>query len=266
MPSMFQLRLQHYIKRTGLLFLIVLIAIGLYFAVQTDRWKDVTDWVASFDRVSPDEVENDQDSVVDFDQSLGRSTVQQLILQATQLVDDPEQNPLDRLERQRRRIRVAEELSKRTDNTRAVNFGIATKLSALRTRELIHFDNGLATATSLAELGNLAARHLSSFDEDTLRQANLGNMTAELLKRLLNSDQEGFMIENEVVRVFETIAKKYGNDIIVAEEFFELLKRIHIHSSDQDRDKFLAIYQAGFSKSRVERIKLMATDASNKFD
>ena len=239
-------------------------AIGLYFAVQSDVWRNVINWATSFNRASPAEVEPAGRSADNFENSLSRSTVQQLILEATQLVDDLELSPLDRLERQRRRIKVAEELSNRTDNSRAEKFGVATKLSALRTRELIHFDNGLTSPESLAELSQLASRYLSSFDEDTLRQASIGNMTAVLVEKLLRAEEDGFTIENEITRNFESVCKKYGNDIIVAEEFYELLKRVHIHASDQDRDKFLAVYQTEFSKSRVERIKLMATDASNK--
>ena len=80
MPSMFQLRAVHYIKRTAFLLLFLAIAAGLYFGVQTDAWRNVMNRMSSMgEDKSPDPVENPEGD--SFEVKLDRSTVQQLILQ-----------------------------------------------------------------------------------------------------------------------------------------------------------------------------------------
>ena len=262
MPSMYQLQLQHYLKRGALVFGLLLVATILYFGLQSDGWKKLTSWASTASRTIGDTPEGEPAN--QKENELAGSTVQQLILQATQLVDDPELKPFERLERQADRIRVAEELMGRTDNTRAVGYGISTKLSALRMQEMIRFDNGLASSNTISQLESLARKNLSSFDEDTLRQSNLGNLCAKILSTLLESETNGFTIDEDALRAFEQVSKKYRHDIIVAEECYELLKRVHVHASEADRDKFLKIFRDEFGASRVERIKLIASDASHK--
>lgn len=265
MPSMFQLQLRLFLKRAGFLVLFLLVAAGLYFGVQTDAWKNTLGWIANASNTGESETSiGELNETENFDAFLSRSTIQQLILRSTQLVDELELSPVERLQRQDEKVRIAEELMRRKDNDRAVKFGVATKLSALRTRELINFDNGLSTSESRELLAQLAKKNLSSFDEDTLRNANIGNLTYLIVEDLINSDQEDYTVDADAVRAFESVSKKYFNDIIVAEELYKLLKRIHIHAPEQDREKLLTIFERNFGSSRVERVKLIAIDASQQ--
>ncbi len=263
MPSMAQLRLIHYLKRAGFLALFLLVGFGLYFGVQTEAWQTALSKLTSAGNPTKPETTTGPQNQDSFEAFLSRSSVHQLIVKATQLIDEPERTVTNRLARQNQKFLMADELVQRNEDSRSFNFGIATKLSALRIRETILFDNGLSSIEASDELRQLARQHLSSFDSDILRQANLSQLTLVIYSALDAASDESVGFDPKTLKTFKSICKKYSNDITVAEDVLELLQRIRIHADNLLLREYVGVFESEFGNSRIDKIKLLATDTVN---
>ena len=142
MPSFQQLRFRQFLKRAAVVFVVLLITAFLYFTLQSNAWDQFTGMFKGKKNQPEEEVQDiGASDLSEFEEFLERSSVQQLILRSTELIDDESAEPLIRLDRQSKKVQIADKLLGMVDDPRAIQFGTTSKLAALRKRELINIDS-----------------------------------------------------------------------------------------------------------------------------
>ena len=260
MPSYQQMQRALYIKRALTILPFLIVTLGLYFFLQSDSWSSFSGWLTRLGKPEINHAENEQNTDIDdFESMLTRSNSQQLILFSTELVDSPDLTILHRLDVQQKRVRIANRVVELNENDRAVQFGIASKLAAIRTRESINQEAGLSTLESVEELRLLANQHISSNDDSVFREANLGSVVADILTEFLNLQDRG-PISKELLQKFSSICKQFNNDEIVGRELFRFVNLIRKRASTASFMSFASEYSTAFSSSHKSQLKAMAAN------
>ncbi|MEM9411347.1 MAG: hypothetical protein AAGA30_09555, partial [Planctomycetota bacterium] len=265
MPSFQQLQRALFIKRGLIVLAVALVTIVLYLYLQTDSWGGVVDWIAKFGKqdIVQNDDEIDANSLDDFERKINIYNSQQLILYATEFVDSKNLSVLVRLDNQRKKIQIAERLIELNENERAVNFGIATKLSALRTRELINQLAGLSFEKTIAELDDYSQQYLTANDDSVFREANLASVVAGVLNELLIMDETGALSE-ELISKYASACNRFVNDELVGRELFRCINIIRNRVSPETFSLMASEFKTAFENSHKQQLQNMANKLDNE--
>ena len=200
----------------------------------------------------------------DFQDFLEKSTPQRLILTSTELIDDENAELLERLQRQQKKLRIADSLLRIKNDQRSANFGTLSKLKALRKRELINFDHGLTTEAGIGELHDFAYRSAGSGNEDIDEEAQLGKLFARLFRALVFDDPASASAMDPALREFKLVCQSRVQDADVAREIYSLLERIHIRVPENISRSFISEFGRIFKASPSSEIRELADSADEK--
>lgn len=258
MPSFQQLRFRQFLKRAAVVFVVLLITAFLYFTLQSNAWDQFTGMFKGKKNQPEEEVQDfGASDLSEFEEFLERSSVQQLILRSTELIDDESAEPLIRLDRQSKKVQIADKLLGMVDDPRAIQFGTTSKLAALRKRELINIDSGLTTPESLGELISFSQLNLTSDNEVILKQANLAQVESVVFNELINSSSSSPLSE-QAFEKFKQVCIRYPDDLVVATNLLDVLEKIHIFALPVDHKKFNEAFKAEYAKSNNDKLKALA--------
>ncbi len=246
--------------------LALVVGTALILGFQTDRWKQ---WTTSISRwfESPEtlvrKVEG-QPEESEFDIFLAQSDAQQLILRSTELADSSGDPLVERLDRQHKRIQIAEMLIANDEDARSRTFGIISRLTALRTRAWINFAHGLYRNAEIEELKQQALNQITSEDEDTRREAQLLRLAAVLIQNLESKANGGPQEFELTLKDFESVGNQYDSNPEVAAELFACLEQIHVHATPEVFDQFVATFREIYSKSERGPLRELAQNAKTQ--
>ena len=256
-------RVWRYIITLIVALIVAAIGGGLYFGPQTEYWKQLASKLSpSIDPTSSTEPKPSTPAESEFELFLANSNVQQLILKSTELADDSHDDLLTRLDRQQNRIDIADALLAQAGNQRAQTFGNASKLKAMRTRELIEFDHGLTDEADLQELARIALQHANATDDNTKRQAMMGRLLVILIQSSLFDGSDRPESIASALAEFQAVANQNFREQEVAVELFGYLQRIHLRANPEVFQRFAEVFEASFGRSDREQVRKLAENVA----
>lgn len=269
MPSFKKLQVSLYKKRAAMVLAVLAVTAVLYLVIQAGDWKNLKESLA-FWKAKPqiEAVEAEKDAEQkrsSFEEFLDRASQQQLILRSTELVDDPIQNLIVRIDRQQKKIQIADKLIE-TGDARGMKFAILSKLTALRKRELFNFDNSLTSDESVAQLVEFAEQHLDSTEPDIEKESHLGHLAGLTVSELLRVDEPDFSISSNLLDSFTKLCKQHVNDSEISMELFGYLDRIYGYAPVSEHKQFTESFRDTYNESENENLKLLSSRIAQKLD
>jgi len=260
MPSFYWLQAKLYLKRAAIVLVVLLVTTVLYFSLQLGQWQKTKQTLGLSD-TKTDETVLETETVQEqgsFEEFLTRASSQQLIDRSTALEDEQYANLVVHLDNQKKKIQIAEKLIEMKDDPRSENYGILTKLTTLRMRELFKFDNDFSSDDSLAELVDFSVEHLTSTEPDIQLQAKLGQLAGLLIGEFLRAEEPGFSMPPELLNKFKAMSKQNVDDMTVATELFEYLKRINIFIPALQNKQFVESFRDIYGESENENLVVLS--------
>ena len=270
MPSFFRLQAAMYLKRAAILLAVLVVAALLYFSLLGGDWKktreSLTFWKSKPQTEEPFLDTKEKQDFGSFEEFLARSNQQQLIGRLEDLEVEPNDNMAVHLDNQKKKIRIADKLIEMKDDPQAEKYGIQTKLTSLRMREIFKFDNGVSSEVTVAELIEFAEEHLTSAEPDIEIQAQLGQLVGLLIGEFVRADEPDFTMPPRLLSMFTDISKQNINDLTVSTELFELLERIYVHTPASQNKQYIESFRDIYSKSENENLTKLSALIAQKLN